>query len=299
MLLSVACSGVHIGAQRDVDLDGPLPALPNGRHFSVLVLGDWGTGGEGQRALADTMARVHAAAPPDLVVTVGDNFYPNGVVGTRDPLWVEVFESVYRGGFWDTVTFHPTLGNHDRRGSPEAQVEYSNVSSRWKMPALYYALDEDVEGVGLVRLFALDTDPIDGEDDDAPAQLDWLAGEISSPAAWRIVFGHHPFLSSSFHGGSDDMIESALPVMGGKVDLYVAGHDHITEMLLVNNLPQGVCGGGAGSDKPYGLQPGSGSLYGFTGGGWCFVRIYRDTMTVDLIDPLGRVRYRHFIRKQG
>ncbi len=246
--------------------------------------------------MADQMARVHTDAPPDFVVTVGDNIYPNGVDSAQDPRWTQVFESVYRGGFWDEVSFYPTLGNHDRLGSPEAQVEYSNFSARWEMPAFYYPIERDVEDVGKVRLLALDTDPIDDKSPDAGAQLRWIAEQADIAARWRIAFGHHPFLSSSYHGGSDDLTQSVLPILRGKVDLFLAGHDHIIELLVVQGLPQAVCGGGAGEDKAYGLQPGSSSVYGFTGGGWCYVRIYRNVMTLDLIDAEGRIRYRHFIR---
>ncbi len=292
-----ACSGIYAGADRDNFPALPLRPLPNGPHLSVLVLGDWGTGDVGQQAVADSMMLVHADAPPDLVITVGDNFYPNGVESTDDPLWDEIFRSVYVGGFWDRVPFFPTLGNHDRRGSPQAQVDFTAVSDRWTMPSFNYAVDRNVPGVGQVRLFALDTDPIDDERPEAETQMEWLAEELERPARWRIAFGHHPFVSSSFHGGSDGMFDLALPIFTGKVDLYLAGHDHITEMLRVNSLPQAVCGSGAGEDKSYGLQPGAGSLYGFTGPGWCFVRIYRDVVTLDLVDITGRVRYRHFILK--
>lgn len=248
-------------------------------------------------ALAGAMTHVHADAPPDLVITVGDNFYPHGVETTDDPLWEEVFEAVYTGGFWDAVPFYPTLGNHDRRRNPQAQVDYSATSDRWRMPAFYYAVEEAVPGSEAVLLLALDTDPIDDEAPEADAQLEWLEAQLARPARWKIAFGHHTFLSSSFHGGSSDMIDLALPVFGDDVDLYLAGHEHITEMILFEGLPQAVCGGGAGEDNAYGLQPGQGSLFAFTGGGWCYLRIYENAIAIDMIDAGGDVRYRHLVRK--
>lgn len=296
-LMTLGCSGVYAGLDRDNLLGTPLPPLPDGPHVSVLVLGDFGTGERGQRELADTMTRVHADSPPDLVITLGDNFYPHGVETTDDPLWEEVFEGVYTGSFWNDVPFYPTLGNHDRRRNPQAQVDYSALSRRWRMPAFYYVVEEELPGSDPIFLFALDTDPIDDEEPEADAQLEWLEAQLARPASWKIAFGHHPFISSSFHGGSSDMIDLALPVFGDDIDLYLAGHDHITEMLLFEGLPQAVCGGGAGEDNAYGLQPGSGSLFGFTGGGWCYMRIYDDVIALDLLDVSGEVRYRHFVRK--
>src|SRR5688500_17980527 len=58
-------------------------------HF--LVFGDWGTGTQQQKDVAEALARyaqAHAAvAPAQFVVSVGDNFYESGVSGVDDPQW--------------------------------------------------------------------------------------------------------------------------------------------------------------------------------------------------------------------
>ena len=93
-----------------------------GPSLGVLVFGDWGTGGPGQRKMSRSMEEAHGDDPPAMVLTVGDNFYPDGVWDVDDPLLLRVFERVYRGPFWDSLPFYPTLGNHDRFGDPGAQI---------------------------------------------------------------------------------------------------------------------------------------------------------------------------------
>ncbi|MEZ4422391.1 MAG: metallophosphoesterase [Gemmatimonadota bacterium] len=277
-----------------------LDRLPQGPSFRVLVLGDWGTGDEGQRELARRMADVHADDPPDLVLTVGDNFYPDGVESVDDPKWARVFEEVYTEGFWDTVGIRPSLGNHDHRGSVDAQVEYSALDPRWDLPAPYYAFTRSVPGVGVLHFVALDTEPIDDEEPEARAQLAWLGGELGRPADWTVAFGHHPLASSGLHGPSDEMVEYALPYLQGNAHLYVAGHDHITEFAEVGGgLSNAVCGGGAGDDNATRVLAAPGSFLAFSGGGWCVLRFFADQMAVELYDAGGTLRFRRVLPREG
>ena len=82
-------------AQNQVLPEPSLPELPDAPSLDVLVLGDWGTGGDGQIQLARTIARSHGAEgrPPAITLTVGDNVYDDGVSSVEDPLWDQVFTS--------------------------------------------------------------------------------------------------------------------------------------------------------------------------------------------------------------
>src|SRR5687768_10378199 len=42
------------------------------------VIGDWGNGEGGQMAIAERMALMHRETPFELILSVGDNIYPNG-----------------------------------------------------------------------------------------------------------------------------------------------------------------------------------------------------------------------------
>ena len=63
--------------------------------LSFVVLGDWGKGNVGQRAVARERGHTAAVSDARFVVSVGDNFYPRGVSGVDDPHWRDEFEGVY------------------------------------------------------------------------------------------------------------------------------------------------------------------------------------------------------------
>jgi acid phosphatase len=276
-----------------------LPALPSGPGLEVLVLGDWGTGGEGQRALAESIAETHGESPPDFVMTVGDNFYPDGVTGPDDPIWETHFESVYRGPFWDSLVFHATLGNHDYHQNPQGEVEYSRCSPRWEMPDLHYVFRRQMPSGGSVLFLTLDTTPISTEDRTSSAQREWADSIMRTAfAEWVVVMGHHPVATGGWHE-PDPRIQNAIwPILESGADLYLSGHNHSTELLNTHaRTIQAVCGGGGGLDNPYRVGHVEGTINAFTNGGWCYLRLWPGTLVVDLYDREGGIQFRHKIEK--
>lgn len=56
--------------------------------FAFFVLGDWGRKGNGtQAAVARQMIAASRQQKPGLILTVGDNFYEEGVSSVTDPHW--------------------------------------------------------------------------------------------------------------------------------------------------------------------------------------------------------------------
>lgn len=280
----------------------PSPAnfarLPSAPGLQVLVLGDWGTGKEGQREVAEAIAVTHGDSPPDFVLTVGDNFYPKGVAGPGDPLWESHFETIYQGPFWVGVVFYPTPGNHDHQGRLEGQIQYSDLSPRWEMPGPYRAFRRSLPGGGSVLLVALDTEPIATGSREPQLQLQWADSVLrNSSADWTVVYGHHPVTTGGLHKVDKTVREALLPLLRDRADLYLSGHNHSTELLETEvGTLQGVCGGGGGLDNPYRVEFVGGTLAAFTNGGWCFVRLWPDTLVVDLYDRGGGLQFRHLIR---
>lgn len=223
----------------------------------ALVIGDQGEGNQTQRQVAQAMAEVCGERGCDLVLALGDNFYPNGVDSPQDPQFQSKFEAIYDFPELD-IPFFMTLGNHDDGAGGAGvqpargwhQVAYSarvdRPSSRWQMPSRYYQVEQ-----GIVDFFALDTNPLmfygligpDQERADpradpfGRAQLEWLEkGLAQSDADWKVAFGHHPYISPGQHGDAGQY--EGIPGLGnqvkrfleagvcGEVDLYLAGHDH-------------------------------------------------------------------------
>jgi len=278
-----------------------LPPLPSGPALRVLVIGDFGTGESGQREVAEAISRTHAGDPPDLVLTVGDNFYPRGVESVDDPLWESVFEDVYSGEFWGKLVFHPTLGNHDVMGEEEAQAAYSETHPRWRMPAGYYSFRQALPSGSAVRFLALDTNALSDGGEGAQRELAWLDSLlVSSSERWIVAYGHHPMVTGGWHGSNETVRQLLEPRFEGRVPIFLSGHNHSIELLrLSRSLFQGVCGGGAGRDNAYRVDSIPGTLSSFSNGGWCLLHFWPDTMAVELYNRVGTLRARHLIPSAG
>lgn len=279
-----------------------LPPLPGGPALKVLVIGDFGTRGEGQRQVAQAIAETHGEDPPDLVLTVGDNIYPKGVSSVDDPLWETTFENVYTGRFWESLVFFPALGNHDVKGSVQAQLDYSDQNPMWTMPGEYYAFRRGLPSGDSVRFLALDTNAIKEEESpQGTAQLEWVDSVLrASPNDWMIAYGHHPMETAGWHETDVPVREKLAGAFGGRVALYLAGHNHSMELLHVSDsLLQAVCGGGAGRDNAYRVGESPQTISAFSNGGWCFLRVQPEVLTVELYNAAGTLRFRRLIRAAG
>lgn len=219
-------------------------------YLEFLAIGDWGIAGSPllqpiARQMSITAKEINSA----FVVTTGDNFYPAGVTGTDDPLWQKVFGDVFTSNELRRP-WYPVLGNHDWRGNVEAQIAYSGVDTRWRMPARYYVHSQILTGSVSADFFHIDTSPIikpallKGAED---SQLQWLDQVLSaSTAMWKIVVGHHPVYSGGEHGNTPELIEKLLPLLKAHgVQVYMNGHDHDLQHIVLDGINYITCGAGA------------------------------------------------------
>jgi hypothetical protein len=194
-----------------------------------VVIGDFGTGAAEQFAVANALAAFESKAPADFGLTVGDNFYPMGVHSVTDKRWQAELEKPY-GSLG--IEFYPTFGNHDwdgwLLGSLTAEREYSSLSKTWEMPSNFYRCT-----AGLVEVFALDTDRRASQSE----QFAWLTAALdTSQALWKVVFGHHPIFSGGEHGDTDRLIRDLLPILKGRAQVYIGGHDHDMQYLVADGV---------------------------------------------------------------
>ncbi|OJV54166.1 MAG: acid phosphatase [Bacteroidetes bacterium 43-16] len=219
--------------------------------LNFLVIGDWGRhGGYHQKAVAGQMAKVAATADVNFIISVGDNFYPDGVQSAQDPSWNSSFENIYSNHMlfsdWWVV-----LGNHDYKGNIQAQIDYSKISRRWNMPATYFSRKIKLENGKELLLVFLDTNPFvtsyyekSGNMrenlalQDTAAQYKWLKETLADTATnihWKIVVGHHPMYSGGMRKGKKDTEEIRLKFESlfnaHKVDAYICGHEHDLQII--------------------------------------------------------------------
>jgi len=227
---------------------------------SFLVLGDWGRrGAETQRRVAAAMGAAALERDSRFVISTGDNFYPCGVRSIRDPQWKSSFEDVYTAPSLQRPWF-VALGNHDYRGVPRAQLEYSRVSPRWRMPSRYFTVGPAESGIADLDIFVLDTTPMIFSADETvqqlahghvsshrgAVQLAWVEQELaSSTARWKIVIGHHPIHSGS-HGDTRELVDHVKPLLEAYgVQAYVNGHDHNLQHIRRGSIDYICSGSGA------------------------------------------------------
>jgi acid phosphatase len=266
-----------------------------------VVVGDWGWDGDfKQKDVASEMGRAAAASGSKFVISVGDNFYQDGVASVDDPHFHASFEDIYTAPGLQTP-WYPVLGNHDYRGNVEAQIAYSGSSSRWRLPARYYTRTETLAGGGNVDFFCLDTSPfvtrylgtntkIDGQD--PKAQLAWFERALAqSSARWKIVVAHHPVYSGGRdHGSTVELIRDVKPLLDRyHVSAYFFGHDHDLQHIVVDGVSYFGCGAGADA-RPTAMI--DGSRFASDRPGFFTGQIAGDSLRFAFIDYTGATLYR-------
>jgi 3',5'-cyclic AMP phosphodiesterase CpdA len=278
-----------------------VPQIPAGEpYLRFLAIGDFGTGDAKQKAVAGAMAENSSSQPAAFVVLLGDNFYANGVTAVDDRQFAAKFENVYHQPSLQ-IPFYAVLGNHDYRGNPQAQVEYTAVSRRWKMPARFYTFVQTLEDSTAVQFFALDTTPIATGDAAAAAQLAWIKDELQkSRASWRIAFGHHPLFSGGYHGGdreADNMREKLETIFEEAVDLYLCGHDHDQQLIKAPGKRPHYVVSGAGGAGCRDVAYTDDTLFATTNAGFCRFRLSRRQLLIEFISAPNQLEYAHVINK--
>ena len=200
------------------------------------VIGDFGTGGSDEFAMANLMFEAHKAAPLDFALTVGDNIYPNGT----GRLLRKNFEEPFAALLKERVSFYATLGNHDVETGRQDQINYPlfNMSG-----SSYYLFSR---GNGLVDFFMLDSTAF------GLTQESWLSNALkNSKALWKVAAFHHPLYSSSSKHGSDIALRSKMEPLFKQygVQVVFSGHDHNYERTKPQNGIQYFVTGAGGKTR--------------------------------------------------
>lgn len=270
---------------------------------SFLVVGDWGRDGNfNQREVAEQMGRVAAENRAGFVISTGDNFYDNGVTTTDAPQWKTSFEDIYTAQSLQ-IPWYVVLGNHDYRSNPPAEMAYTLVSPRWKMPARYFSHARKLPDGGSVEFFFLDTQPFveayrkggkysDVAKQSKDAQLQWLRdGLAASHAEWKFVVGHHAIYSNGTeHGNTPELIRDVKPLLEQYgVQAYFNGHDHDLQHIVVNGVNYITSGAGSRT-RPTGTSPDTRFSLGETSGFLSAV-LTANKLKAEFIDYTGKTVY--------
>jgi len=170
------------------------------------------------------------------------------------------------------------------------------------MPARYYAQSHRLDAGARADFFYIDTTPMvksyrtnpitrrQVATQEARGQLDWFKAALAaSKAQWKIVIGHHPIYSGGLHGGTPELIENILPLLGQHgVQAYFNGHDHDLQHLTAGAV--NLFDTGAGSEFRPTLKTRH-TQWAKACSGFTTVQLLSEQMEVRMVDNRGQVLY--------
>jgi tartrate-resistant acid phosphatase type 5 len=301
---------LQLTAQQDIPLQVDKKAL------NFIAIGDWGRHSDGfQLQVADLMGKVAAKVDAGFIISTGDNIYPNGVVSEFDPAFRTTFEDVYKA-YSLQVDWYLVLGNHDYKSNPDAQVAYTKISRRWKMPARYYSKKFAINGDTTQQVLILFTDMnpmipnyykhaeygpwVKGQD--TTAQKRWMEqtlADTSKNIKWRIVVAHQPVYSGGGRRNNKETFglrASLVPLFEKfKVDVYLTGHEHNLQHIVPKGYTQHFISGGGFEGNPVEMLPES--RFASATPGFMVFTVKKDQLLVQTIDYKGTVIYQTSIKK--
>jgi tartrate-resistant acid phosphatase type 5 len=220
------------------------------------VIGDFGSDDDHEL----DVSRLIKSWNPELILTVGDNNYPDGEASTMDRNIGKYFHEFiypYTGTYGAGATvnrFFPSLGNHDwdnRAGAPaQPYKDYFTLPGNER----YYDFV-----AGDVHFFAIDSDDREPDGNTSNSvQAVWLRNRLAaSTAKWKIVYFHHPPYSS--RTSDTDM---RWPFQEWGATAVITGHAHVYERVMRNGFPYMTNGLGGESTGTFGT-PIAGSVVRF------------------------------------
>ena len=225
------------------------------KKFRFFIVGDTGSGNDKQMSVANSMEKhCEAGDELDAIFLLGDNFYYSGVSSTNDEQWMTKFLKPYGlKKCISKVPLYAILGNHDYDGSPDAQINYTAMSSQWNMPQRFYSVQYNQ----LINIIATDSNFPDYCFSSKHCSIDFLQKMLkSSQTNWKLVLSHHPIKSSSKQGsnysGDSAYGRFMRSLFCSQQAIWFSGHAHHLEHRKIPNcqIDAVISGAGGGELRP-------------------------------------------------
>ena len=214
---------------------------------SILCLGNFGSGGEGQYAVAELMKYLYSKYKYKLVIGLGNNILPNGVSSLNDPQFKIKFEEPYKD-LLSNIKFYNILGEVDyvTKKSVANEIKYSQLNKHWILPHNFYCFKKFISGVP-VEFIILDSNLTKTKN--KKTQEMWAVNTLlESRSRWNIVISHHPWVSFNAESGGNlgdgelNLLYSKLNETK-KIDLIISGHEHNQQHIYIPHKPNMIITG--------------------------------------------------------
>lgn len=250
----------------------------NPDRVTFFVIGDYGTGKEPQRRVAEAMwkefqRRAGTGSPVRFMLSTGDNIYGNfanvlfgvSATGADDRDWASKFFEPYEP-LLARIPFFGTLGNHDGNETEshrDLPAFLDNFPFPGGKPARYYSFAYG----NLARFFALDSTKNTESGKPHPnyqpdsVQFAWMKQEFAkADTPWVIPFYHHPVFSAGpFHAPSLHDLQHWVDLfIASRVKVVFNGHEHNFQMSEAGAATGGmrfIVSGAGGELRAGNVQP--------------------------------------------
>eukprot|EP01080_Neovahlkampfia_damariscottae_P007390 gene7390-11712_t len=214
--------------------------------IKMMYVGDWGVNTKGKFDVADSMEKYASKIEFNFIISLGDNFYLNGVDNVNDPLFKKVYEDVYnKKENLKKLKWWVILGNHDwiKKNSAQAQIDYHLKNPNWNLPHYYYTKEYYLDSGEQMQQIFIDTSFFNTDERDfhpvmkgmKEKQLNWLKEILEEGKdiyKWRFVYGHHVIFYHNW--GVKHMKELEVLLSYYHIDAFFCGHQHLLQHLQVN-----------------------------------------------------------------
>ena len=275
------------------------------REINFFIISDSGRNGYyDQCTIADKMGDIGESLRLKCVVSNGDIHHFEGVRSVADPLWMTNYELVYKHPEL-MLPWYVTLGNHEYRGNTQACVDYTQISSRWRMPSRYHT--QVIKGKkASVRIVLLDTTPIieycrkdtgtypDAIKQNREKQLRWLERVLSeADEDWVIVLGHHPIYADTPKNIAENegMQDCVNPILKRhkNVVMYVSGHLHTFQHIHREDSHIDYIVNGSASQSRPSVSPIEGTVFCQATTGVSLICANKKELTYYMLDKDGNI----------
>ena len=93
----------------------------------------------------DTMNDLAKQNHQEYMITVGDNFYPNGLMFTWFRMLPWIAMSQFKKNAIKDMKIYPTLGNHDWYWNMYNEIEFSKYDSQWTLEEDFYVMRNELK----------------------------------------------------------------------------------------------------------------------------------------------------------
>ncbi|MBC62477.1 MAG: hypothetical protein CMP11_08465 [Zetaproteobacteria bacterium] len=223
--------------------------LERSEKLRFFVLGDTGTGDKNQLKVSEWMERrCEKIKKLDGILMLGDNFYNSGVDSVDDLQWQNKIVVPYGRKCLSQAKIYPTLGNHDYKKNPGAQISYTAMSQNWFMPNRYYSLNYP----SLLKIIAFDSIFPDICFTKNGCSVNFLLSQIFSnnKLPWTFILSHYPLSSASKkrgnYSGKTFIAKTLKKILCSKPLIWFSGHSHHLEHRKIKDCKIEMITSGAG-----------------------------------------------------